>query len=77
MTDTTNPHRNSGRSAAERMRAYRRRRQQQSRSIRVVLAATEIDAFVKRGYLHLDSRNDMRAIGYATMAFISDALFGT
>jgi hypothetical protein len=59
------------------MRAYRRRRQQQSRSIRVVLAATEIDAFVKRGYLHPDNRDDSRAIGYAAMAFISDALFAT
>jgi hypothetical protein len=26
---------------------------------------------------HPDSRNDMRAIGYAAMALISDALFGT
>jgi hypothetical protein len=59
------------------MRAYRRRRQQQTRSIRLELTASEIDAFVRRGYLHLDSPNDMRAIGYAAMAFISDALFGT
>jgi len=77
VTDTTNPRRNSGRSAAERMRAYRRRRQEQTRSIRVVCTASEIDAFVKRGYLHPDSRNDIRAIGYAATAFISDALFGT
>ena len=77
MTDTTNPRRNGGRSAAERMRAYRRRRQQQTRSIRLELTASEIDAFVKRGYLHLDSRNDLRAIGYAATALISDALFGT
>jgi hypothetical protein len=60
-------------STAERMRLYRQRRQRQSRSIRVVLTASEIDAFVKRGYLHPDSRNDSRAIGYAAMAFISDA----
>jgi hypothetical protein len=64
-------------STAERMRLYRRRRQQQSRSVRVVLTAGEIDAFLKRGYLHPDSRNDSRAIGYAAMAFISDALSGT
>jgi hypothetical protein len=64
-------------STAERMRLYRRRRQQQSRSVRVVLTASEIDAFLKRGYLHPDSRNDSRAIGYAAMAFISDALSGT
>jgi hypothetical protein len=77
VTHTTNPRRNGGRSAAERMRAYRRRRQQPSRSIRVVLAATELDALVKRGYLQSDSRSDNRAIGFAAMAFISDALFGT
>jgi hypothetical protein len=64
-------------STAERMRLYRRRRQQQSRFVRVVLTASEIDAFLKRGYLHPDSRNDSRAIGYAAMAFISDALSGT
>jgi hypothetical protein len=58
------------------MRTYRRRRQQKTRSIRVVLTASEIDAFVKRGYLRLDSRNDMRAIGYEAMAFIWDALLG-
>ena len=58
------------------MRAYRRRRQQQTRSIRLELTANEIDAFVKRGYLDLDSRNDVRAIGYAAMAVISAALVG-
>jgi len=71
VTDTTNPRRSSGQSAAERMRAYRRRRQEQTRSIRIVCTPSEIDAFVKRGYLHPDSRNDIRAIGYAATAFIS------
>jgi hypothetical protein len=71
-TDTARP----PLSAAERMRLYRRRRQQQSRSVRVILTASEIQAFVKRGYLHPDSRNDGRALGYAAMAFISDALSG-
>jgi hypothetical protein len=64
-------------SSTERMRLYRRRRQQQSRSVRVILTASEIDAFVKRGYLHPDSRSDSRAIGYAAMAYISDSLFST
>jgi hypothetical protein len=63
-------------SSTERMRLYRRRRQQQSRSARVVLTASEIAALIQRGYLHPDSRNDGRAIGYAAMAFISDALSG-
>jgi hypothetical protein len=51
--------------------------QQQSLSVRVILTASEIQAFVERGYLHPDNRNDSRAIGYAAMAFISDSLFGT
>jgi hypothetical protein len=58
------------------MRLYRRRRQDQWRSVRVTLTASEIDALIQRGYLHPDSRNDSRAIGYAAMAFISDSLFG-
>jgi hypothetical protein len=58
------------------MRLYRRRRQQQSRSVRVILTAGEIAALIQRGYLHPDGRNDSRAIGYAAMAFISDSLFG-
>jgi hypothetical protein len=59
------------------MRQYRRRRQQQSRSVRVILTASEINALIERGYLYPDNRNDSRAIGYAAMAFISDSLFGT
>jgi hypothetical protein len=58
------------------MRLYRQRRQQKLRSARVVLTISEIDALIQRGYLHPDSRNDSRAIGYAAMAFISDALSG-
>jgi hypothetical protein len=64
-------------SSTERMRLYRRRHQQQSRSVRVILTAREIQAFAERGYLHPESRNDSRAIGYAAMAFISDSLFRT
>ena len=64
-------------SSTERMRLYRRRRQEQSRSVRVILTASEIDALVERGYIHPDSRKDSRAIGYAAMAFISDSLSDT
>jgi hypothetical protein len=60
-------------SSTERMRLYRRRR---SRSVRVILTAGEIAALIQRGYLHPDSRNDSRAIGYAAMGFISDSLSG-
>jgi hypothetical protein len=56
---------------------YRRRRRRRTRSARVVLTASQIDGFVERGYLALDSRNDIRAIGFAATAFISNALFGT
>jgi hypothetical protein len=63
-------------SSTERMRLYRRRRQHQLRSIRVVLTAGEINALIERGYLNPDSRNDSRAIGYAAMAFISDSPSG-
>lgn len=62
-------------STAERMRQCRQRRRQRLRSIRVVLTEGEIGALVRLGYL--GSADDIRAIGYAATAFISDALFGT
>jgi hypothetical protein len=57
------------------MRRYRQRRRQCVRSIRVVLTDGEIRALVRLGYL--GTPDDVRAIGYAATAFISDALFGT
>ncbi len=67
--------RNSALSTAARMRAYRQRRRQRLRSIRVLLTDAQIGALVRLGYL--GSPDDVRAIGYAATAFISDALFGT
>jgi hypothetical protein len=64
------------RTPAERMRSYRQRRRRQWRSIRIELAAAEIDALVKRRYLDPKSRDDLTAIGEAATAFISDALIG-
>jgi hypothetical protein len=61
---------------AERMRSYRQRQRRQWRSIRIEIAAVEIDALVKRRYLDPKSRDDLTAIGEAATAFISDALFG-
>jgi hypothetical protein len=61
---------------AERMRSYRERQRRQWRSIRIEIAAVEIDALVKRRYLDPKSRDDLTAIGEAATAFISDALFG-
>jgi hypothetical protein len=44
-------------------------------SVRIQLSDAEIGALVRLGYL--GSPDDVRAIGYAATAFISDALFGT
>jgi hypothetical protein len=62
--------------AAERMRSYRQRQRRQWRSVRIEIAAAEIDALVKRRYLEPKSRDDLTAIGEAATAFISDALIG-
>jgi hypothetical protein len=61
---------------AERMRTYRQRQRRQWRSVRIELAAVEIDALVKRCYLDPKNRDDLTAIGEAATAFISDAVFG-
>jgi hypothetical protein len=61
---------------AERMRTYRQRQRRQWRSIRIEIAAAEIDALVKRRYLDPKDRDDLTAIGEAATAFISDALIG-
>jgi hypothetical protein len=61
---------------AQRMRSYRQRQRRQWRSIRIEIAAVEIDALVKRRYLDPTNRDDLAAIGEAATAFISDALFG-
>jgi hypothetical protein len=61
---------------SSRMRSYRQRQRRQWRSVRIELAAAEIDALVKRGYLDPKNRDDLAAIGEAATAFISDALFG-
>ena len=55
--------------------SHRHRRRLRLRSVRIQLSDFEIGALVRLGYL--GSPDDMRAIGYAATAFISDALFGT
>jgi hypothetical protein len=77
MVDLTNPLRNVPRSPAERMQAYRKRRQRQWQLVRIELAAAEVDALVKRGYLEPKNRHDQTAIEEAATAFISDSLFET
>jgi len=61
-------------SAAERMRAYRRRRRQGALSVRVGLVPSDIAALVKRGYLESEARKDLSAIEEAADTFISDSL---
>jgi hypothetical protein len=61
---------------AERMRSYRQRRRRKCQSVRIEIAAAEIDALLKRGYVDPNNRDDPTAIGEAATAFISDALFG-
>ena len=61
---------------AERMRSYRQRRRRKWQSVRIEIAAAEIDALVQRDYLDPKNRDDLAAIGEAATAFISDALFG-
>jgi hypothetical protein len=63
------------RSAAERMRLYRRRRRQGMLSVRVRLGAVDIAGLVKRGYLEPQFTEDLAAIEEAADAFISDALY--
>ncbi len=61
---------------AERMRGYRRRQRHKWQAVRIEIAAAEVDALVKRGYLDPKNRGDQTAIEEAATAFISDAVNG-
>ena len=50
------------RSAADRMRAHRKRRRQGLRCLTVQLRATEIDVLISKGLLMPEARNEARAI---------------
>jgi hypothetical protein len=58
-------------SAAERMRAYRRRRRYGLRCVDVQVGRAELDGLVEKGYLPPDKREDVHAIGLA----VNDLLF--
>lgn len=58
-------------SAAERMRAYRRRRRHGFRCHEVKLGEAELNRLVAEGYLSSDKRDDHRAVEFA----IDDLLF--
>jgi hypothetical protein len=49
-------------SAAERMRAYRRRRRRGLRCFEVELGRAELDGLVAKGYLKDGQRNDIHAV---------------
>jgi hypothetical protein len=62
-------------SAAERMRALRKRRRKGLRYVRIQVGATEIDGLIRKTYLEQKDRDDPDAIRLAIDAFISDAFF--
>jgi hypothetical protein len=58
-------------SAAERMRAYRRRRRSGLRCVKVRVGRADLDGLVEKGYLSPDKRKDLHAIELA----IEDLMF--
>ena len=59
---------------AERMRLYRKRRQQGLQYVRIPLRVTEIDGFVRMGYLRQEERQDHEALRAAVLFLIHLAL---
>ena len=58
-------------SAAERMRLYRVRRSNGLRSVRVLLADTEIDSLICKGFLKSERRHSYGALEFAVARFIT------
>ena len=48
--------------AAERMRAYRERRRNGLRCMRILLHETEIDSLISKGFLKKERRHDLNAV---------------
>jgi hypothetical protein len=61
-------------SAAERMRIYRKRRRNGLRSVRVLLAETEIDSLICKGFLNSERRHSYAALEHAVGTFIISEL---
>jgi hypothetical protein len=59
-------------SAAERMRAYRRRRRHGLRYVKVRVGRAELDGLVEKGCLSPDKRKDLNAVGLAIEDFMFD-----
>ena len=64
--------RGTGKSAAERMRLYRRRRQQGVQHIRIPLHVTDIDGLIRARYLTEEERQDQEAIRRAIFFLLHD-----
>ena len=60
--------------AAERMRAYRERRRNGLRCMRILLHETEIDALIEKGFLKQERRHHSDAVQDAIDCFICSAL---
>jgi len=60
--------------AAERMRAYRTRRRNGLRCVRILLHETEIDALIEKGFLKQERRHHSDAVQDAIDCFICSAL---
>lgn len=58
-------------SAAKRMRLHRKLRGRGFRSVRVLVHAKEIEALVRKGYLHPDDSEGAQAIGLAVGDFLN------
>ena len=59
-------------SAAERMRAYRRRRRSGLRCVKVRVGRADLEGLVEKGYLSPDKRKDRHAIELAIEDFMFD-----
>jgi hypothetical protein len=60
--------------AAVRMRRHRERRRNGLRCLMIELRETEVDALVRRGLLHNETRNDPYAVSDALYSFLDTTL---
>ncbi len=60
-------------SAAERMRAYRKRQRRGLRCVRVLIGPVEIDGLIKKHYLDPADRDNLEALAAALDGYVSDS----
>jgi hypothetical protein len=63
-------------SAAERMRAYRRRRRHGLRCVEVQVGRAELDGLIEKGYLPSNKQKDLHAIELAIKDLMFDCFTG-